>query len=157
MLWGCFYFLFKENIRGSLCHQGPSGTPSNMILPEEQRGKFAADQMQRHRERRRGPGVADERALGPTQICVFSQDLRAMNNGESTHSSGCVAVGGVRGEEPSLKTSPRHEEVGRAQPLQAGSVQLERAAKRKMMELRGWSALSCGDSVLLLDGNSGVE
>lgn len=101
MLWGCFYFLFKENIRGSLCHQGPSGTPSNMILPEEQRGKFAADQMQRHRERRRGPGVADERALGPTQICVFSQDLRAMNNGESTHSSGCVAVGGVRGEEPS--------------------------------------------------------
>lgn len=68
-----------------------------MILPEEQRGKFAADQMQRHRERRRGPGVADERALGPTQICVFSQDLRAMNNGESTHSSGCVAVGGVRG------------------------------------------------------------
>lgn len=58
-----FIFLFKENFRGSLCHQGPSGAPGNMILSEEQRGKFAEDQMQRHRERR-GLGVIDENGTG---------------------------------------------------------------------------------------------
>lgn len=62
-----FIFLFKENFRGSLCHQGPSGARGNMILSEEQRGKFAEDQMQRHRERR-GLGVTDENSAVPAQI-----------------------------------------------------------------------------------------
>lgn len=48
-----FIFIFKENFCGSLCHQGLSGAPGNMILSEEQRGKFAEDQMQRYREGRR--------------------------------------------------------------------------------------------------------
>lgn len=38
-----------------------------MILSEEQRGKFAEDQMQKHRERR-GLGVTDGKELVPAQI-----------------------------------------------------------------------------------------
>lgn len=67
-----FIFLFKENFHGSLCHQGPSGAPGNMILSEEQRDKFAEDQMQRHRERRRGLGVTDENCAGSSpDLCVL--------------------------------------------------------------------------------------
>ena len=62
-----------------------------MILSEEQRGKFAEDQMQKHHERR-GLGVTDGNGAGS------SPDLRAVNNGGSRHSPGCVPVGGVRGD-----------------------------------------------------------
>lgn len=68
-----FIFLFKENFHGSLCHQGPLGAPGNMILSEEQRGKFAEDQMQRHCERR-GLGVADENTAGSSpDLCVLQR------------------------------------------------------------------------------------
>lgn len=153
--WGCltycsgdvFIFFFKENFCGSLCHQGPSEAPGNIILSKEQRGKFAADQMQKHHERRRRLGVTDDTVPGPVWICVFCRDLRAVNSGESTHSSGCVAVWGVGGEDVPLtllKTLPCHEEVGGAQHLQTGPAQMERTAKDGV---RGWSVLSYGDSV----------
>lgn len=52
-----------------------------------------------------------------------SLDLRAVNNGGSTHSLGCVAVGGVRGDGiPNLaedtllgRSQARHSPPGRAQ------------------------------------------
>ena len=86
-----------------------------MIPSEDQRGKFAEDQMQKHRERR-GLGVTDENGAGS------SPDLRAVNNGGSTHSLGCVAVGGVRGDgdPPNLaedtllgRSQARHSPPGR--------------------------------------------
>lgn len=148
--WDVFIFLFKENFHGSLCHQGPSGAPGNVIPSEEQRGKFAEDQMQKLRERR-GLGVTDENGAGS------SPDLRAMNNGGSTHSLGCVAVGGVRGDgdPPNLaedislgRSRARHSPPGRVSTNEKQSSEKEDGVK-------GWesrSSCSCRDRVSLPGG-----
>lgn len=88
---------------------------------------------------------------------MFCQDLRAMNNGESTYSSGwrCGRRGCPHPTHTLLKTPLCHEEVEGAQ---AGPAQKERATKDGV---EGPSALSYGDSVSLLrlhtrDRGSGV-